>query len=88
MVVCLPTFALYPLSFGMALDRLKGRKISINAFLFSCVIPFGFCVSGRSKDDGDVNDDDENCKIVILEQEEELFDAESKGTRFLLILFN
>ena len=71
---------MFPLSFGMALDRLKKKKISVDIFLLSCVVPFAFYFKRQNQEVLDIlDDDDERCKNIILDQEEELFDVESKG---------
>ena len=46
-VLFLPMLILFPLSFGMALDKLEKRMISTNTFLVSCVVPFAFYISGK-----------------------------------------
>ena len=64
-----------PLSFGMALARLKKREISLTIFLISCVIPFAFYLNQKNPEV--YSDEDETIRNVILDQE--IFDAESKG---------
>ena len=84
--IFLPTFAMFPLSFGMALDRLKKRKISVDIFMLSCVFPFIFYAKQKDQEDTDILDeDDERCRIMILEQEEELFDVDDKSLRWPVV---
>ena len=88
--VYLPILALFPLSFGMALDKLRKRIISTNTFLVSCVVPFAFIIKRKfyQKESSCPfidNEEDVRCSSMILQLEEELFDVESKGIRWNII---
>ena len=79
---------LFPLSFGMALDRLREHQISTNAFLISCVFPFAFIIEVLVHHKGTkiVRDkEEEKCAKTILELEENLFDVKSNGIRWPVI---
>ena len=96
-VVFIPITIMVPMSFSMALNRLKERKISSKMFLVSCVVPLAFylieiynisiprgIVSSDNKlNDG--NEEEENSVRAILEIEEELFDGESNGIRWSVV---
>ena len=84
-VVCFPILVMFPLSFGMAIDRLKERKISVNAFLISCVLPFSFYFSKEIPEHPEAEKEEEQCRNAILDIEEELFDVESKGIRWPVV---
>ena len=85
MIVFLPVLALFPLSFGMALNMLKEQRISTSTFLVSCVLPFAFYFRRMSKDIKNSDEEEKKCVRTILEQEEELFTSESKGIRWPVI---
>ena len=89
LAVGLPILAMFPLSFGMALDQLKAQAISTDTFVVSCVIPFSFFIIKKfHKVDKEVsNNEEEKCRTTILEVEEMLFDAESKGIRWPVIQY-
>ena len=87
-VFIIPTLLMFPISFGMALDRLKARTISTTTFLTSCVIPFAFYVRTKiipKNPEKIPNEEEEKCAKVILEQEEELFDEGSNGMRWSVL---
>ena len=87
MVILLPIMAMFPFSFGKALDKLKDGKISTNVFLLSCVIPFAFAIWARKvRTDGPgVSNDEKKCIKEILELEEELFATNHNGFRWPVI---
>ena len=90
LAVVIPTFFLFPLSFGVSLDLLKDRVISTSTFVLSCATPFtAFCFYFKGKMfqlcKRKPSIEEEKCINEILEQEETLFNADDSSMRWTVV---
>ena len=90
LLVVLPMVVLFPLSFGISLNMLKERSISLTTFMISSVMPcVTFILWAKKKIIGvhkhNPSDDDERCIKEILLMEEDLFQPNDRAIRWPVI---
>ena len=88
--VVLPVVVLFPISFGISLNMLKERSISLTTFLISSVMPYlTFILWVKMKIVGlhkhNPSDEDQRCIKEILLLEEELFQENERAVRWPVV---
>ena len=90
LIIILPTLALLPICFGMALDLLKRRLISTNMCLISCLMPvicfwFTFKAKRHHLIEQEFSVEEGRCMEEILELEETLFRSDDTSMRWPVV---